>query len=1200
MPPTSPDLTAHQLERARALVAQLSRLLASASMQRPLEAQRVQTVLHALGGEAKALGLSMMKPAIDRFKALLGTSGGSAEELVHMVPLLQQATAEFGQILELSLPSNPFSRAAENRVQFDQVLVEPVSQRRQISSQSLRALTSQDASRRASAPDKGIERDRRLADALDLPPPSTSAGFVDDILSDFDDDLLPDFDAFLEEDLADNSIFSPASPHKQQLLPEARSVHFEGSGLLMVFDQDADLAQPLPMSPDPDDPIDIDIQPVERLTDVERAMRSLVDRLGRILTRLMDSLELLLTNAEAQEALDIARQLNRIARTAGLFQLDNHLPMISYIMGLLPVETPTQGAPYVNTPPRALASNAQRVLRDNAEELLSASLALVGWLIEDIPGLNRERYESGFINIYDTLGWAPRPPSDAAPTRQGWAAGQLMEAISRQVYVGIQETLDGISRSLLDGQPEGFQLATAQLRQIAEVLANQQISDVVVHLSRLAEMLRGIRPISPPVEQIATRFEALLSALNRWFPSLPLDSFRQHIRSLCNTFRFTQRQRTNPTIAALPAQHAPARESQSKTPLSTHAIHIHRAPTHNTNELAAGLLQLIAKLDALSKDAVRVAQQPDLKALTARLPQLPALSEETRQRGLAALALAVDVLLALLAQPLTSAPGPHPIAAVGERMEALLALSMEALERGLHTSPERTPLSNPETFFTISRRWPLTCAAPFQALLQAELDAVLLTWRGPQRATKPPPTTLLIMPEQHRQGIERLERVSQVLASETLSEALISHQHSLPSILQDPQPAERLSRAIQRVERFCHEAIAPVDVAHCAPTPAHLQLASRCRRWLQRAFEATAALDTPGAELPQSAVELLSTLARALLERALSSGPVDLIAALCLLQASATQARDPSRDPTLRAAHIQRALATLSRQVHLLAPELPADPPPFTLQTMPSADPWARVRPAQPPEAAPAPAAAAPLPLAPPSLPPRLGAPPLRLPLPLPGRPGAGLPLPAPPGLRAAAPAAPAAPAPAAPAAAGVPAAADAVAPLLARLTQRAAALGRALSASANSPWPAQAPTGVSAWALLAALEELSAALIDRAWPISAREISLDASFSLDSVWLSVLITHDGAPLPAVTLRAALDRARCLDAYTLGEEALIHSLCSHPEAALSLDLGPALTLCAALLRGCGGDLLAAPAAPDAPPGQRWLLRVPLAGAPPSP
>jgi hypothetical protein len=364
---------------------------------------------------------------------------------------------------------------------------------------------------------------------------------------------------------------------KPQLLPEARSVRFEGSGLLMVFDQEADVTAALARSraegpfAELDETIDIDIQPIEKLTDVERAMRSLVDRLSRILTRLMDSLDLLLVGKALKEAIDVARQLNRIARIVGLFQLDNHLPMIAYLQGLLPLTTAPSRTPNEGYRERQVDQTQSARFLNQQQEMLACIVTLTGWLVEDIPGLDRERYESGFLTLYETLGWSPSTPSEAAPTRQGWALGQVMERIARQIYAGLQETLDGISRSLLDGQPEGFQLATTQLRKMAEALAGQQISDAVVHLSRLAELFRTLRPISPPVEQILSRFEALLSALGRWFPTLPLDGFRQHIRSLCNTFRFTQRQRTNPALASIEALRTTPRERQPPSSALTHA-----------------------------------------------------------------------------------------------------------------------------------------------------------------------------------------------------------------------------------------------------------------------------------------------------------------------------------------------------------------------------------------------------------------------------------------------------------------------------------------------------------------------------------------------------------------------------------------------------------------------------------------------------
>ncbi len=159
---------------------------------------------------------------------------------------------------------------------------------------------------------------------------------------------------------------------------------------------------------------------------------------------------------------------------------------------------------------------------------------------------------------------------------------------------------------------------------MAEALAGQQIPDAVVHLSRLAELFRRCALDLRLWNRLHRGLRRLLSALRRWSPTLPLDGFRQHIRSLCNTFRFTQRQRTNPALASIEAlRTTPASGSPQTQPLRRaqtiekfnqqyQAKTITRART-NTNEIATGLMQLVAKLDALGKEALRAGQHHNLK-----------------------------------------------------------------------------------------------------------------------------------------------------------------------------------------------------------------------------------------------------------------------------------------------------------------------------------------------------------------------------------------------------------------------------------------------------------------------------------------------------------------------------------------------------------------------------------------------------------
>jgi hypothetical protein len=587
-------------------------------------------------------------------------------------------------------------------------------------------------------------------------------------------------------------------------------------------------------------------------------------------------------------------------------------------------------------------------------------------------------------------------------------------------------------------------------------------------------------------------------------------------------------------------------------------------------------MQLVAKLDALGKEALRAGQHHNLKPLLERLPSLPAVAEEARQRGLLAVAIALDVIAALLkhAQPTTNQSAAlseqstpknrHPISEAAERLEALLALAMDMMERGQQGTPDRTLLGNAETFLTIDRRWSAQSAALLQGLLLRELDQVLSGWRS-QRHTQPASAVAaqFFLPEQHRPGLERLERIAQTLGSETLSEALITHQHSLPAILQDDNAPERLERAIQRVERFAREAIQPgaPPPPPQPPSEDQLKFASLCRRWLLRAIEQ---LD-PAPESPENieaATRLIRDLVASLLPRACAIGHISILGALCMLDLSASQLGDTHRDLTLRHIHLQRALNALSRQLQILAPDLTPDPDPWQL-TPPPVEAFVRMRPASlasPP--APQPSLAFPLPPRPSPLPP-LSRPSPLLPPPTTTTPTTQQPTRTPEA---------------------------AIPEIITRLQQRAACLGRTLQVTLPTPWPATANRSPHAWPLLAALEELASALIDRAWP-STRSAEMTWRIETTPEHLSVSLSHNGQALALSALREALDTARCLDAHSIPPEDLILALCSHPEAVLSLGLGPALAVSAALLRADQGSLSLSPSAEETPHVAAWILSV---------
>ena len=707
--------------------------------------------------------------------------------------------------------------------------------------------------------------------------------------------------------------FSPApiSAPKQRsidvpegaLLPLANEVSFEDSGLLMIF-----IPNEAPPAADAGLELDIDVQPVEDTNPAELAVQELVDRLRRILSKLLDTLEIAYRERRPKEFILIARQLNRIARVLGLFELDEHLPMIAYLQARLPIE-PEPWDPIQHPGPIKNIVNDELLAAFDGEELLGCMIALYGRLVEDIPQLERERYESTFLALYEQLGWVPQAPSANAPSRDGW---QLMTEL-QTVLVHVENLLDevflGVTAALIGGHGEGYQHATHALLQIAEVMSNSDVNDVLLPLARLSSFLRQLRPTDAPADQVLSLVSELLFAMRPWFRDLPIDRFQQQLKKIHEEFQHTQTQRTGP----LPRVNLPSAPPQRSTRHVPSAAVEQPFKHTSTSKMEIGALQLLAQLDALCKHSLQHLHSGANAPLKQRRGQLSVHSQQARAQGLLALVIALETLVQVIDAEAHGVNAAQLQKAALLRLSQHINLAMMYIERAELPS---SPLRSVETYFLSNPEHHESARHVFAHQLRRSTHKVFAELRALD--DKNPKTQ-----QQTLEGLfNHLKRIADYSGITALQTALDEHQ--LASARPDADQAEAFLRLEQGIKAALPSAPSPYRASQLEAISAFLYQATSLQNKLRGVLDEHPT--TPARPLPHhhptitAAVNHLMPLAQRTLH-------LPFISVMCVLYEATRE--DTAGRHRLLARGLYWLERTLSQaRLHGVTPTAPTPTPP--------------------------------------------------------------------------------------------------------------------------------------------------------------------------------------------------------------------------------------------------------------------------------
>lgn len=345
----------------------------------------------------------------------------------------------------------------------------------------------------------------------------------------------------------------PRIPKPENGLLPTSTVEFEDSGLFAIFVEE-------PEEPD-DEMFVIDVDPPTTLTDAEVAYREFVQHLNRVLLRLFESLELVLVHERFVELFDVYKQLNRVARLLDFVELDVQLPLLVYIQELLPV-TREAWLPHVQPqfPPWEVDAGELPTFLANRGEVLDCLLYLLGFLVYEVPGIERDTFESLFLELYAQLEITPGEPSEWAPLGPyGHEDGlKITSRARRKLARGLDEQfgrmLDGIESSMLYGKGRGYvrsQNACLEILRETEDLNLPHISAPIAQLSRLFGRLRALEHPPPELRELLSD---VLRSFSEILPLFKGSSILERLRALLERVSFSERARTGKVVGPTPSQ----------------------------------------------------------------------------------------------------------------------------------------------------------------------------------------------------------------------------------------------------------------------------------------------------------------------------------------------------------------------------------------------------------------------------------------------------------------------------------------------------------------------------------------------------------------------------------------------------------------------------------------------------------------------
>ncbi|OIP33315.1 MAG: hypothetical protein AUK47_19200 [Deltaproteobacteria bacterium CG2_30_63_29] len=336
------------------------------------------------------------------------------------------------------------------------------------------------------------------------------------------------------------------------LLPTS-GVEFEDSGLFAIFVEE-------PEEADDELEFDIDIIPPTALTDAEMAYREFVQHLNRIVLRMFESLELVLIHERYEELFDVYKQLNRTARLLDFVELDVQLPLLVYLQELLPL-CRAQWLPRLQLefPPWEVDTEELPTFLGNRGEVLDCLLYLLGFLVYEVPGIERDTFEGIFVEFYARLEITPGEPSEWAPLGPyGHDDGlKITSRARRKLARGLDDQfarmLDGIESSMLYGKGRGYvrsQNACLEILRETEDLELSYISAPIAQLSRLFGRLRALEHPPPEVKELLSD---VLRSFTEILPQFKGTAILERLRALVERVSFSERARTGKVVGLSPS-----------------------------------------------------------------------------------------------------------------------------------------------------------------------------------------------------------------------------------------------------------------------------------------------------------------------------------------------------------------------------------------------------------------------------------------------------------------------------------------------------------------------------------------------------------------------------------------------------------------------------------------------------------------------
>ena len=325
----------------------------------------------------------------------------------------------------------------------------------------------------------------------------------------------------------------------EEILPVGPS-SFEDSGLFEIF---------------VDEDFDIDVVEAEQLSPAVQAHQLYVNHLERVLERLFDSLELALIDRSYGEFKDIHKQLNRVARLLGFVDLGYHLPLIAHLQHLLPLASlPWPNVALDQAPRYELKASSLAYLAAHIDDFLNGLLYLISELVKEISGLNRDRYQRRFLELYSRLGVEPGEPSERIPlgpkpTDPLQQTSRTKQRLVRGFFNQLKLVLNYLESAVRGGLVRGYDEAIGACTDLGRVVEDYLVAGVMHPLLQLTRYLEGVRTQGPLGKRLVTDLQKVCDAVTAVLPDFDGAVLIDRAEELIHQLDFSQRASTGKLVA---------------------------------------------------------------------------------------------------------------------------------------------------------------------------------------------------------------------------------------------------------------------------------------------------------------------------------------------------------------------------------------------------------------------------------------------------------------------------------------------------------------------------------------------------------------------------------------------------------------------------------------------------------------------------